>query len=106
MFILFLKCFFHYIFHNIEIKKDVIALLDKSGIDYEFNGEEQYCTNNTVNVFFKGISSEALMLSTKEYCSISNGSSRGSMGYDFVAISFCFIQSAGGIEKIPDSASA
>ncbi|MCQ4775133.1 hypothetical protein NE634_15620 [Lacrimispora saccharolytica] len=40
------------------------------------------------------------------YCSISNGSSRGSMGYDFVAISFCFIQSAGGIEKIPDSASA
>ena len=28
------------------------------------------------------------------------------MGYDFVTISFCFIQSAGGIEKISDSASA
>ncbi len=68
--------------HNIEIKKDVIALLDKSGIDYEFNGEEQYCTNNTVNVFFKGISSEALMLSTKEYCSISNGSACTSKSYD------------------------
>ena len=68
--------------HNIEIKKDVIALLDKSGIDYEFNGEEQYCTNYTVNVFFKGISSEALMLSTKEYCSISNGSACTSKSYD------------------------
>ena len=42
----------------------------------------------------------------QQHCSISNGSSRGSMGYDFVAISFCFIQSVGGIEKIPDSASA
>lgn len=36
---------------------------------------------NTVNVFFGGINSEALMLSSKQYCGILNGSARNSSSY-------------------------
>ena len=36
---------------------------------------------NTLNVSFKGVSSEALMLATRQYCAVSNGSACNSHSY-------------------------
>lgn len=55
--------------------------LEAMEIDYEINGDPEYCMPNTINIYFDGISSEALMLSTKQYCGISNGSACNSKSY-------------------------
>ena len=70
--------------NNVQIKKikdSLIAALDKSGIDYLFNGKQNYCISSTLNLCFKGVSSEALMLTSKRFCSISNGSACTSNSY-------------------------
>lgn len=63
------------------IKNRLIFLLNDSGLDYEFNGNQEYCVPNTMNICINGVVSEALMLSTKEYCGISNGSACNSNSY-------------------------
>ncbi len=65
-----------------KIKKTLIAMLENSGLEYEINGDQTFCIPNTINVSFKGINSEALMLSSKQYCSISNGSACNSASYN------------------------
>lgn len=65
----------------IENKKLVISLIEQSGLEYAFNGNQDYCMPNTINVSFKGVESEALMLSSKQYCGISNGSACTSHDY-------------------------
>lgn len=67
--------------HNQEVKKTLQGLLEKSGIRFQFNGDQEYCSDNTANICFPGVSSEALMISTKQYCSISNGSACTSKNY-------------------------
>lgn len=64
-----------------EIKKEMIKLLDESGLVYSFNGDQNYCLSSTANVCIHGVSSEALMLATKKYCSVSNGSACTSKSY-------------------------
>lgn len=64
-----------------KIKETLIALLDNSGLEYEINGEQRFCIPSTINVSFNGINSEALMLSSKKYCGISNGSACNSSSY-------------------------
>ena len=64
-----------------ERKQAVIELIEKSGLEYSFNGEQKYCMPNTINVSFIGVESEALMLSSKQYCGISNGSACTSHDY-------------------------
>lgn len=64
-----------------KIKETLIALLDNSGLEYEINGEQMFCIPSTINVSFNGINSEALMLSSKKYCGISNGSACNSSSY-------------------------
>lgn len=70
---------------NIESLKDmrrvVKNLIEQSGLDYHYNGSQDYCMPNTLNVSFNGVESEALMLSTKQYCGISNGSACTSLDY-------------------------
>lgn len=70
---------------NIEAYKDkkkaVLDLFEKSGIQYEINGTQEYCMPNTLNVSITGVESEALMLSSKQYCGISNGSACTSHDY-------------------------
>lgn len=66
----------------IEIKKKIISLLEKSGLEYKINGSQEYAMFNTLNICFEGVSSEALMLSSKEYCGISNGSACNSKSYN------------------------
>ena len=56
-------------------------MLDASGIQYSLNGSSDYCIDSTVNVSFPGVSLEALMISTKQYCGISNGSACTSKSY-------------------------
>lgn len=62
-------------------KKIVMDLIENSGMDYSYNGNQEYCLNNTINVSLHGVESEALMLSTKQYCGISNGSACTSHDY-------------------------
>lgn len=69
------------IVHVYAIKEQIIAELDKSGIEYSINGNQEYCMGNTLNVCFAGVSSEALMISTKQYCGLSNGSACTSKSY-------------------------
>ncbi|MDD3138007.1 MAG: aminotransferase class V-fold PLP-dependent enzyme [Lachnospiraceae bacterium] len=65
----------------IEKKKVVMKLIEESGLAYQYNGSQDFCMPNTLNVSFNGVESEALMLSSKQYCSISNGSACTSQDY-------------------------
>ena len=64
-----------------KIKKVLIDMLNDSGLDYNFNGSPEYCMSSAMNICIKGVSSEALMLSSKSYCGISNGSACNSKSY-------------------------
>ena len=62
-------------------KNTIIKLLEESGLNYTINGDQDNCMPNTVNVAFHGINSESLMLASKQYCGISNGSACNSKSY-------------------------
>ena len=59
----------------------MMDLLNSQGIHYEINGDPAYCIDSTLNICFDGVSSEALMIATKQYCAISNGSACTSKSY-------------------------
>ena len=63
------------------MKKSVLQELDASGVEYSINGDPEYCVDTTINVSLKGVSSEALMISTKQFCGVSNGSACTSKSY-------------------------
>ncbi len=65
----------------ISIKTGIINVLDNSGIKYVINGDGTNCMPNTLNISILGVESEALMLSSKQYCGISNGSACTSHDY-------------------------
>lgn len=65
-----------------DIKGAISKALKESGVSYKLNGDENYCVDSCLNISFDGISSEALMLSTKQYCGISNGSACDSKSYE------------------------
>lgn len=65
----------------VEIKKAMIQELNASGIEYSINGDPEFCVDTTINVSLKGVSSEALMISTKQFCGVSNGSACTSKSY-------------------------
>ena len=48
---------------------------------YRINGSQDHCVNTTLNVCLDGVSSEALMISSKQYCGVSNGSACTSKSY-------------------------
>lgn len=64
-----------------SIKNRLLATIEKSEVHYICNGDQKYCIPTTLNVSFLGVSSEALMLATKQYCGISNGSACTSQNY-------------------------
>ena len=66
----------------LKIKKALFEALEASGIENEINGNQNFCVPSTLNICFNGVSSEALMLSTKQYCGISNGSACNSKSYE------------------------
>ncbi len=65
----------------VQIKENIFSQLRESGVKYEFNGTQEFCMPNTLNISFLGVDSEALMLATKQYCSLSNGSACTSHDY-------------------------
>ncbi|MCH5194623.1 MAG: cysteine desulfurase DndA [Oscillospiraceae bacterium] len=62
-------------------KAFILDALNASGIDYSINGDLEYAMPNTLNVSFNGVNSEALMLATRQYCAVSNGSACNSSSY-------------------------
>lgn len=66
---------------NLEIRNLIISMLDQSGLKYKINGNLEKCISSTLNIQLEGISSEALMLLSKNYCAISNGSACTSKSY-------------------------
>lgn len=64
-----------------EIKKGILQVLEESGLKYHVNGDQRFCVDTTINICIEGVSSEALMISTKQYCSISNCSACTSKSY-------------------------
>ena len=64
-----------------SLKVILEELLKKSNVNYHYNGVQQYCIDSSVNICLKGVMSEALMLSSKQYCSVSNGSACTSKSY-------------------------
>lgn len=64
-----------------KLKSTLEELLNDSGLDYHYNGGQNYCVDSSANICFKGVMSEALMLSCKQYCSVSNGSACTSKSY-------------------------
>lgn len=76
------QCEYEENIRNLKINKHrIISMFEKSGLKYVFNGDQECCMPNTLNVSLLGIESEALMLSTKQYCGISNGSACTSQEY-------------------------
>lgn len=65
-----------------KIKDVILQILYDSGIQYKINGDQKYCTPNTINISLRGVSSEALMMATRQYCGISNGSACTSKNYN------------------------
>lgn len=63
------------------IKRKMLDVLEDSGLSYHINGDQAYCVPSTLNISIEGIASEALMLSAKQYCGISNGSACTSQSY-------------------------
>lgn len=68
--------------HNIKIKSEIIKLLESSEIKYSINGDPSKCIDSTLNICLPGVSSEALMIATKQFCSVSNGSACTSKSYE------------------------
>ena len=64
-----------------KIKNVLVGELKDSGLKYRFNGDHNYCIPSTMNLCIDGVSSEALMISSKQYCSVSNGSACNSNSY-------------------------
>jgi len=64
-----------------KIKDIILEALSSSNVDYRINGNINFGMPNTLNISFKGINSEALMLATKQYCAVSNGSACNSHSY-------------------------
>ena len=64
-----------------KIKDTLLKILVDSGVTYQINGDLSCSVPNTLNVCFDGVSSEALMLSSKQYCGVSNGSACNSNSY-------------------------
>lgn len=62
-------------------KKFILDALKSSSIDYNINGNLEYSMPNTLNVSFNGVNSEALMLATRQFCAVSNGSACNSSSY-------------------------
>lgn len=64
-----------------EMKERAMELLDAFELSYAVNGDPAHCLSSTLNVCLHGVSSEALMIATKQYCAVSNGSACTSTDY-------------------------
>ena len=59
---------------NHSIKSQIMRMLADSKVPFQLNGDPNHTISSTLNIRFRGVSSEALMISVKGACAISNGS--------------------------------
>lgn len=64
-----------------KIKERLLMEIADFGLDICINGDQEFCVDTTLNLCIEGVASEALMLSAKQYCSVSNGSACTSKSY-------------------------
>ncbi len=64
-----------------KLKELLLRTFIDSGLDFHPNGDQNFCISNAINICIPGVMSEALMISSKQYCSISNGSACTSKSY-------------------------
>lgn len=62
-------------------KSEFLKMLANSDLKYKINGDQEHCIPTTLNISFYGVNSEALMLASKQFCGISNGSACNSGSY-------------------------
>ncbi len=65
---------------NRAIKENLIRALE--GINYQFNGDQQYCIPSTANISFQNVDAEALFLAMKSDYAFSNGSACNSGSHE------------------------
>lgn len=66
---------------SLRIRNIIKDILNNSRLVYSINGDEEYSIVSTMNIVINGVSSEALMLATKQFCGVSNGSACNSNSY-------------------------
>lgn len=66
---------------SLRIRNIIKDILNNSKLVYSINGDEEYSIVSTMNIVINGVSSEALMLATKQLCGVSNGSACNSNSY-------------------------
>lgn len=66
---------------NKKLQDLLILLLNDSGLKYTINGNLDCIIPCTLNIELDGVASEALMIASKGFCSISNGSACTSKSY-------------------------
>ncbi len=66
---------------NGQIRRIVLNILNKSGLKYIIHGRDSECMVSTINLELTGVASEALMIATKQFCGLSNGSACNSNSY-------------------------
>lgn len=59
---------------NQSIRQQIMRILVESQLPFQLNSDPERTISSTLNIRFCGVSSEALMISTKQFCSVSNGS--------------------------------
>lgn len=66
---------------DLDIKEAVLDLAESSGVEYLLNADQGRCLPTTLNISFPGVSSEALMIASRAFASVSNGSACSSNSY-------------------------
>ena len=64
-----------------EIEALLLGLIGALGLRHTIHGDPRWRMPNTLSLCLHGISSEALMIATKQYCAVSNGSACTSTNY-------------------------
>lgn len=83
-----------------QIREGLLSMLEHSGLSYHVNGDLDYCIPSTLNICIDGVSSEALMISTKQFCGISNGSACTSKSY---SLSYVLLEMGVPVDQIESS---
>ncbi|HJB57354.1 MAG TPA: cysteine desulfurase [Candidatus Flavonifractor intestinipullorum] len=63
-----------------NIKASFLRAID--GLDYSFNGAQEYCLPSTVNISFHGVDAEGIFLALKDDYALSNGSACNSGSHE------------------------
>ena len=64
-----------------QIEAMLLQMIDEAGLAYSVNGDAEFSLPSTLNLALHGVSAEALMITARGGCAISNGSACTSKSY-------------------------